>query len=73
MLTMFRPYYPDTCIDIHIGRYLNSSIEIRSITFILGDLSEFGAYLLILDEVYNFSRFWHFILQFDLGISWEKT
>ena len=50
-----RPYYPDICIDIDIADAVVDT-GIRSITFLIGELSSYGVHLEITDKVT--SNFW---------------
>ena len=50
-----RPYYPDICIDIDIADAVVDT-GIRSITFLIGELSNYGVHLEITDKVT--SDFW---------------
>ena len=45
-----RPYYPDICVDIDIADSVEDT-AIRSITFLLGELSHYGVLLEIKDKV----------------------
>ena len=49
-LLIVRPYYPDACVDIDITAEV-ANTPIRSITFLLGDLSNYGVHLLLIDKV----------------------
>ena len=45
-----RPYYPDICIDVDLSAEV-AATPIRSITFLVGNLSSHGARLHLLDKV----------------------
>ena len=45
-----RPYYPDICIDVDLSAE-EAATPIRSITFLVGNLSSHGARLHLLDKV----------------------
>ena len=53
-----RPYYPDICVDIDIADSVEVT-SIRSITFLMGDLSNYGVLLEIKDKVCD-TLFIHF-------------
>ena len=57
-----RPYYPDICIDIDIADAVVDT-GIRSITFLIGELNNYGVHLEITDKVT--SDFW----MLDVGIT----
>ena len=44
-----RPYYPDICVDIDISDSVKDT-SIRSITFLVGELSNYGVQLEIKDK-----------------------
>ena len=44
-----RPYYPDICVDIDIAEAVKNT-SIRSITFLVGELSNHGIHLEIKDK-----------------------
>ena len=46
-----RPYFPDICVDVDISRQV-FGISIVSITFVLGEHSNYGVKLFIKDKVF---------------------
>ena len=64
-----RPYYPYICMDIDLSYTMDTPV--RSITFLIGNLSNYGAHLFIQDKViYQMSA--AIILMLLIYVDWQN-